>query len=209
MEENKSLYFTVQLLYRLLMAASGGGVHITSSWLRTAGPWGRRIKKHVKSMRVFLFPDLVFPCSLILPLSGVSAQVSVQFIGPDWDGRNSWSALTGSPMIFFVCVCKQRSKRGCFLSVLVDTHSGVCRLLLRSKGKFYPLGAKVLHLSCYSKPPACKVVNISLNIISLRSLSDINNNNNSYITSEISRRSIRWNLKDTREHSWPPREFRD
>lgn len=56
-------------------------------------------------MRVFLFPDWVFPCSLILsptPSSGVSAQVSVQRIGADWDGRNSWSTLTLSQ--WFLCV---------------------------------------------------------------------------------------------------------
>lgn len=67
---------------------------------------------------------------------------------------------------FFFCDCAAR----------VQTHSGVCWLLLRSKGKFHPWGAKVLHLSCYSKSPACKVLNISLNIIVLSSLSDINNN---------------------------------
>lgn len=85
--------------------ASSASANKASSCLRTAEPWGRGIKKHVKSMRVFLFPDLVFPCSLILPLSGVSAQVSSLLIGQDWDGRNSWSALTHRPMIFFFFYC--------------------------------------------------------------------------------------------------------
>lgn len=47
---------------------------------------GDALRGPAKSMRVFLFPDWVFPCSLILsptPSSGVSAQVSVQRIGAD------------------------------------------------------------------------------------------------------------------------------
>lgn len=108
--------------------ASSASANKVSSCLRTAEPWGRGIKKHVKSMRVFLFPDLVFPCSLILPLSGVSAQVSSLLIGQDWDGRNSWSALTHRPMIFFIffIVTVQTEKQTwLFLSWLADTDSGV------------------------------------------------------------------------------------
>lgn len=133
-------------------------------------------------MRVFLFPDLVFPCWLILPLSGVSAQVSSQHIGPDWDGRNCWSTLTCSPMIFlffFFRVIVQTEKRmWLFWSVRADTHSGVCRLLLRSKGKFHPWGAEVLHLSCYS--------NIAKQLIRHWQ----QRSRNSYITSEISPHSL-------------------
>lgn len=73
-----------------------------------ATSWGQQDLEAdaLRSMWVFLFPDLVFPCLLILPLSGVSAQVSSQRIGPDWDGRNSWSTLTCGPMIVCVWGCE-------------------------------------------------------------------------------------------------------
>lgn len=113
---NPLLYSTVAV------SASDGRGGKASSCLRTAGPWGRSIRQHVKSMRVFLFPDFVFPCLLILPLSGVSAQVSFQVIGPDWDGRNSWSALTCSPMILFLSVTVQTEKQTwLFWSVRANT----------------------------------------------------------------------------------------
>lgn len=95
------------------------------------------------------------------------------------------------PSDFFFVTVQIEKQTWMFFSVRADTHSGVCHLVVRSKGKVHPWGAKVLHLSCYSKTPACKVLNVSLNIILLISLSDINNiKSHNYITSEISRSSI-------------------
>lgn len=172
--------------------ASSASANKVNGCLRTAEPWGRGIKKHVKSMRVFLFPDLVFPCSLILPLSGVSAQVSSLLIGQDWDGRNSWSALTHRPMIylFLLWLCKQRSKRGCFWACLqIPTQVSnasyedqtVNSFLEVQKFSTYPVFPKLL---------VYKVLNISLKIILLSSLINTTNNKVTTPTSLLKARTV-------------------
>lgn len=89
-------------------------------------------------------------------------------------------------MIFYLFILQTAQHTLCFFGgARVQTHSGVCWFLVRSKAEIHPWGAKVLHLSCYSKSPARKVLNISLNIIALSSLSDINNNKVTTSTSPL------------------------
>lgn len=137
---------------------------------------------------------------------------------PAYWSRLRWKKfLIGSdvqPNDFFFFVTVQTEKQTwLFLRVRADTHSGVCRLLLRSKGKFHPRGAKVPHLSCYSKPPVCEVLNISLNIIQLSSLSDINNNKVAAPTSPLKYHAVLYSDTFVKDQHWstldPRGESRD
>lgn len=115
-------------------------------------------------MRVFSFPWLGVSMLADSPSewSKCTGKLLAYWSRLRW--KKLWIGSDMQPNDFFF------SFNGCFWAC---THT---HLLLRSKSKFHPWGAKVLHLSCYSKPSACKVLNISLNIIVLSSLSDINNN---------------------------------
>lgn len=161
--------FTVHSLYQLLRAV--GGNRATS--------WGQQdleadALRSVWSQWEFFFPWLGVSMLADSPRSGVSAQVSFQRIVQDWDGRNSWSTLTCSPMISVsVHVCDSANRGAKVVVFWVHTRSQV--FVLRSKGKFHPRVPEVLHLSSYSKPPACQVLNISL-IILQNNYSDININ---------------------------------
>lgn len=147
----KQIHFiTVQLLYQLLMAA---GAKRAACWqqqdLETEA-----LRSMWSQWEFFFSLTWVFPCSLILPLSGVSAQVSFQLIGLDWDGRKSWSVLTRGTMIYvFSGLCR---KLNVFEQVCKHTQVFVGSCWDQKVNSI--LGVrKVPHLSCYSKPPACKV----------------------------------------------------
>lgn len=117
---------------------------------RTAGLGGRGFKKHVKSMS-FSFPWL-----------GVSMLADSLFEWSKCTGKLPayWSRLWWKKLliscdvqpndIFFFLLTEQTCS-----CVFPPTHSGVCCLFTRSKGKFHPQAAKVFtYPVILNRPPA-------------------------------------------------------